>query len=123
MANRNGEKAGWLCGWLGSFLWVLVLAIVWVAQDEPLAAALGFFVFLVALILIVMFAPWRNPAVMLWKLMLPIYLIFLGAVIWAIWSFGGPTGSGLSWWNFFLILPVLVPLWTVGNRSWQDSGS
>ncbi|MEI8183138.1 MAG: hypothetical protein WCG29_10590 [Desulfomonile sp.] len=34
MANRLGEKAGWIGGWCGGFLWVLLLSVMWVVKGR-----------------------------------------------------------------------------------------
>jgi len=121
--ERRGEKVGWICGWLGSYLWVLVLAVLFFFQGKgregivglTLAGLGGFYIFSCA--------PWRHPVTPYWRLMIRLYLVLLTAVAWAVWSFGGWKGSGLNWWSFFLLLPVFAPLLTIGRRTWSDGSA
>ena len=40
---------------------------------------------------------------------------------WGIWSWGGPKNFGFgSGRGLLALLPALIPLWTVGNRRWND---
>jgi hypothetical protein len=32
--NRNGEKIGWIGGWIGSFLWLLALSVLWFFRGQ-----------------------------------------------------------------------------------------
>ena len=41
MGNRKGERIGWICGWLGAFLWVVVLAVIFFVQGRAAEAAVG----------------------------------------------------------------------------------
>ncbi len=120
MKNRNGEKMGWIGGWLGSFLWVLVLSVVFLFQGKRMQGIVGLVLVVLGVFYVFSSAPWRRPEAPYWKLMIRIYAVFLTAVAWAIWSFGGWQEVGPSWWNFFWILPVLLPLFTAGRRTWND---
>ena len=52
--------------------------------------------------------------------MTPVYLLFVGSLAWGIWVsadlhrmlFGNP-------WSWLVLLPALLPWWTVGNRRWE----
>ena len=120
MANRLGEKAGWIGGWSGGFLWVLLLSVMWLAQGRFIEGVAGLLLVALAGLLIIATAPWRHPKVPYWKLMSPIYLLLVISCAWAIWAFGGKKDLGellLSTW--FLLL--LFPLGVVGRRRWSDS--
>ena len=121
MANRNGEKMGWLGGWAGGFLWVGILAIVRLVQGNIWQGLAGVILVLAAAILIIALAPWRHPAVPYWKLMAPIYLVLVLSGGWAILSFGGIAQAGFSGWSFFLLIILVMPLWQMGRRRWQDN--
>jgi hypothetical protein len=120
MANRNGEKIGWLGGWAGGFSWVGILAIVWLLQGKVLEGLTGIILALAAAFLIITLAPWRHPAVIYWKLLIPIYLVLFLSVGWAIWAFGGVRQAGFSVWSLFLLAVLLLPLWQTSRRRWQD---
>jgi len=119
-SSRIGEKIGWVGGWTGGFCWVLALAIVRFVQGAMLEGILGAAVFVLAELLIIMFAPWRYPATRYYLLMLPTYALFLASVVWAVWSFGGFGQAGLNYWNMLWIFPCLSPLITIGRRRWED---
>jgi len=118
--GRTGEKAGWTGGWLGGFLWLLILSVVWLVQGRLTAGTVGLGLFVLGVGAILLLAPWRHPATPQWKLMLPVYCVFFISVAWALWAWGDPARSGLTWWSFFWVLPCLIPLWTAGRRRWED---
>jgi len=120
MKDRNGEKIGWIGGWLGSFLWVLVLAVVFLFQGKRNAGIFGLALAGLGVFYILSCAPWKCPETPYWKLMVRLYAVLLAAVAWVVWSFGGWRAAGLSWWNLFLLLPVLTPLLTIGRRTWNQ---
>ncbi|HLC03397.1 MAG TPA: hypothetical protein VJK02_10200 [Anaerolineales bacterium] len=121
MANeRKGEKSGWTLGWSGGFIWVLLLAVVRLAQGDPLNALAGGILVILAVIAIRAVAPWRHPARPYWTLMSPLYLILFLALAWLLWLSGGMAQLGLSPWSLFLLLPLLLPLYLNGKRRWVD---
>ena len=120
MASRTGEKVGWTGGWLGAFLWVFILSVVFLVQQRWIQGLLGLFLFFVAVALIILLSPWKRPATPLWKLMLPTCLIVIISVVWAVRAYGGVQETGLSWWSFFWVFPLLIPIGTVGRRTWND---
>jgi len=120
MDPRRGEKFGWIGGWGGGFVWLVILGVLWFVQGRALsgAAALG----LAALGCLVIFdrRPWRHPDTPLWQLMIPIYVVFIGAFVLFVVLQGGLANMGLSPWSGFLVLPILLPFWTAGRRRWRD---
>lgn len=120
MSQRTGEKFGWVGGWLGGFLWVVILSVIFFVQGKVIPGLIGVGIACAAVVAIVAAAPWRHPETPYWKLMVPVYLAFLGAIIWMVWSSGGGKELGLNWWNAFLLLPLLLPFATVGRRRWDD---
>lgn len=123
MTARRGEQLGWTLGWLGGFVWVLVVAILQWLEGRTLHALAGLAIAAVAVTAIVGLAPWRHPQATYRSLLLPIYVVFFGAVAWAVWALGGPRAMGINgWWSAFLLWPLLLPLMLTGNRRWQDGG-
>lgn len=120
MNHRNGEKAGWIGGWTGAFLWVLVLSVIWLVRGRLVAALLGIVLVVLAGILIAVLAPWRHPRTEYRQLLGPLYIPLALSVIWAVWAFGGTRALGFSPWSIALLLPLLLPLLTAGNRRWTD---
>lgn len=121
MQERSQEKFGWIGGWLGGFIWVFILSVLFLVQGKAAQAAIGIVITCLACAVIVFLSPWRNPRTPYRKLMVPIYLLFLVALAWGVWSFGDLRQMGInSWWAVLILLPVLVPFWTVGSRRWDD---
>jgi hypothetical protein len=121
MSERKQEKIGWVGGWLGGFIWVVILSVVLLFQGHNLEAGIGLLIAGISSAAILLFAPWRHPQTPYRRLMLPIYLLIMAAVGWAVWSWGGWREMGVtSWWSALILLPVLLPFWTVGNRRWED---
>lgn len=112
---------GWIGGWLGGFIWVVILSIIFLVQGQTTAGVLGLALSCVAVVVIMMCAPWKHPNTPYWKLMLPVYALFFGALAWAVWSYGGTEPLGLSLWSAFLLLLLLLPFATAGRRRWNDS--
>jgi peptidoglycan/LPS O-acetylase OafA/YrhL len=120
MTPRKGEKIGWTFGWFGGFLWIGILAVVFLFQRKWLAGALGLVLLGIILIVLTAFAPWRHPATPFWKLMLPLYAGLAVSIIWAVRAFGGLKAAGLRWWNVLWLWPLFIPLGTTGRKCWRD---
>jgi hypothetical protein len=120
MNQQNGVKIGWLAGWCGGFIWVFILSIVFLFQGKFFFGMAGLVLTGLAVFSIFYSAPWKHPSTPYWKLMIPVYNFFLASIIWAVWSYGGLKVSGLKWWDFFWLLPILTPLFTIGKRTWES---
>jgi hypothetical protein len=120
MATRAGEKFGWIGGWLGGFIWVVILSVIHLVQGRLIQGYLGLALFGLAVAVIVAGAPWRHPDTPYWQLMLPVYVVFSGSIVWLLWSSGGAKELGLNGWHVLVALPLLIPFQTVGRRRWND---
>jgi hypothetical protein len=120
MKDRVGEKIGWTAGWIGGFIWVFILSIVFLVQGKSTQGFLGMSLTGLAILTVVLFAPWRLPTTPYWKLMLAPYGVFLLSIAWAIWSYGGLVSAGLTWWNLLWLLPILIPFGSLSTRRWGD---
>jgi hypothetical protein len=118
--ERKSEKRGWILGWSGGFVWVVLLAAASLAKGDMVQALMGSALVGAAIIAILVFAPWRHPRHPYWLLMSPIYLLFFLSVGWLVWLSGGIAQLGLSGWSYFLLLPLLLPFYLVGKRRWID---
>jgi hypothetical protein len=120
MNTRRGERIGWIGGWCGGFVWLVLLGILWIVQGRlvPGAAALGMAA--LGVFVILDRRPWCHPNIPMWRLMIPIYVVFLASLVVFVRFGGGFERMGLSPWSAFLLLPVLSPLWTAGQRRWRD---
>jgi uncharacterized membrane protein YfcA len=124
MQSARSRQVGWIAGWLGGFVWVLILAIVALVQGRVPEAVTGGLLVIAAVAAVFGFAPWRHPATTFRRLMVPVYVVFFLAVAWGIWVVGDLGRLGIhSWWAAFLLLPLLLPLWTAGAHRWQDDES
>lgn len=117
---RRGEKIGWTAGWAGGFIWVLILSVVFIFQGKIVQGISGMVLVGSSIFMILLFAPWRFPNTHYWKLMLAPYGIFFLSIAWAIWSYGGLSKIGMTWWNLLWLLPVLMPLGGLSKRNWSD---
>jgi hypothetical protein len=109
--ERTGEKGGWI----GSFLWLLLFGIIRLSQGRigPGLLAIGFFT--AALVLIFRFAPWNNST-RYWRLLAPIYVVFLIALGSVVWVEGGPSTLGLESWSILWLTPIFLPLLLIPIR-------
>jgi len=119
-SNRRSEKLGWSLGWVGGFIWLAALSVMFIFQGHWAQGAVGLALLALALAAIFLSAPWRNPDRPYWRLMLGPYVIFFLSVAWALWAFGGPSRAGLNWWNLLWLLIILLPLAQAGKRRWND---
>jgi hypothetical protein len=122
MADRAGEKLGWIGGWIGAFLWVAIVSIIFLVEGRALAGGAGLAIVAIAAALIWLFSPWRHPRTPYWKLLLAPYALVGAAIAWALLSFGVAAlrAEGFSPWSLALVVPMLLPLLTGGRRRWRD---
>ena len=116
--QRKGERIGWTFGWIGGFLWVFVMAVVWFFQGRIAEGMIGIMLFVAAVAAIVIFSPWRRPDVRYWKLLLPIYGVFLLTVFWVVYAFGALGNSGVIRYCLWVV-PCLTPLFVLGGKTWN----
>ena len=119
-SERKSEKGGWILGWSGGFIWVLILLVIQLANGNLPHALVGSALVAAAVTAINVFAPWRHPTQPYWKLMSPIYLLLFLSLAWLIWLSGGIAQLGLSGWSIFLLLPLLLPFYLAGSRRWVE---
>lgn len=117
MNGRKGERLGWALGWLGGFAWVAVLAAVFAFQGRWIEAGVGLVLVAAAAPAVVLAAPWRHPYRAYWQLMAPLYGLLALGVAWAVWANGG--AEPVSAWDLLWLIPLLMPLASIGRRNWQ----
>ncbi len=118
--KRTGEKWGWIGGWIGTFLWMPILAAVILIQRGPLwSCYLALICSLSASVLIFLLAPWRFPDVSMWKLMLPLYVLMMTGVLLFVLSY-----EEIKTRELIPLLPMvlifLLPFFIIGKRRWRD---
>ena len=119
MDSRNGEKTGWIGGWSGSFVWLLILAILLYFKGQTVAGLVGVALLAVAAFCIYRFAPWKNPATPYWKLLLPIYGVLIVSLTF-VFTVGLDLGYGFRWQWVFWLMPMMIPFFTMGRRTWEQ---
>ena len=118
MNERGGEKWGWIGGFFGATCWILVGAGILLVQGKILQGLTGVVLFMVAVTMTAVCAPWRNPNTHYWKLMLAGLATPLSSIVWAVWCFGDQDSNLLP---LLVVLPtVLIPVWQQRHRRWND---
>jgi len=97
-----------------------LLSILWLVQGKIIRGVLGLGLFAVAILFIIVLAPWKHPETKYWKLMLPVYAILIASVGLYVWLEGVFGNLGLSWWSILYLTPLLIPFVTIGTRCWND---
>jgi len=120
MTSRRGEKIGWTGGWLGATLWILIFSIIWLIQRNITGGVVGLSLYAVGVVFIYGLAPWRHPQTEYWKLLSPLYVVLMVSVIVYVRFVGGLKSAGLSWWSFFWMASMLIPLPLMGKHRWKD---
>mgnify|MGYP000968534265 FL=1 len=118
--NKTCLKIGWLCGWAGSFCWVVVLAFVFFCKDMFLQGGIGALLAIIGYVFVLLYAPWQYPDKPLWILMVIPYCIFFISVSWAIWAFSRVSIVHINWWDFLWMIPLLTPIGILGSNKWSD---
>jgi len=120
MSNRKGEKAGWIGGWAGGYIWIAVLAVLFLCQDNTAAGLAGIGIFMLGIISVFQTAPWKHPSTPYWKLLIPLYLIIMLGVLWCFWSYGLFSSTNFKIIYIFWIIPLFSPFLTIGRKTWDD---
>ena len=116
--ERSGEKIGWTGGWIGAFVWLVVFAIVWTFQGHATIAIIAFLLFVFSIILIVKLSPWKHPTTKYWKLMAPIFSMFLISVFFVVYVLNGFDDLSKIQYGLWII-PCFTPIFVLGNKKWQ----
>ncbi len=121
MESRKGEKFGWTGGWIGGFLWVFILSIIFLFQAKYMQGVSGLLLTAIAIIIIVLFSPWKYPDTQYWKLMILPYILFIISIGWTLLSFDAISSEGFNWWNFTWLIMLLLPFGILSKRKWNDT--
>jgi len=118
--ERKGEKIGWIGGWIGSFLWLGVLACLLLVNGRTPYGLIGIILFCLAVFLIISFEPSKHPETRYWRLMLPMYVLLALSICFSIYAFGGMRKIGLNAFSFLWIVPLFLPMLTMGSKKWNE---
>lgn len=117
---RTGEKLGWIGGWAGAFAWMLVLAVLLAPRGQYAESLVGVGLAGLGFGSAVVLTPWRFPLTPYWRLMVAPYVALMASVPWAIWALAVSDDAPLSWWLMPTLLPLLLPILSMGRRRWCD---
>ncbi len=118
--SDHGAKIGWIGGGIGSLVWLLILAAVFLVQGKitESLANLGFF--LAGLAYLVKLAPWKLRRTPMWKIYLGFVALLLAAayVCWYLWQAAGHRPTGPFPW--LALSTLFIPVFIIGNKTWED---
>jgi hypothetical protein len=120
--QRKGPEGGWIWGGTGGLLWIPVLGAIFLFKGMVFTASVSFLLFAAGVFYLFRFAPWKYPDTPLWKISLGFValLILSAVVIHVLWAAGTTRGYGGLGKMVYLLLILLVPVFTVGNRTWRE---
>jgi hypothetical protein len=117
---RKGEKIGWIGGFFGGFIWIFLLSFVWLFRGKTIQGVCGIGIFLLAVFLIFALVPWKHPETKYWKLMVPLFTLFIASILLCVWVEGAHGEYGFNGWSILYITPALIPVFTMGSRRWNS---
>jgi hypothetical protein len=116
----SGPKIGWVAGFLGGSLWLLILSIVHLVQQDLWGGLVGLIFYLGCLGGIFGLRPWKYPQTRLWKLYTATMAPLLLAAGFFYWrenlldlSLSGILGV------VSLILILFLPVILHGHKTWN----
>lgn len=118
--RRRGERVGWIGGGLGACLWMALAAGWWIAVGRWTTGIIMGALFAANAASLFLFAPWRFPRTPFWKLLIPIYLLFVSAVGFGYVSLDPASRSEIRPASLLPALGVFLPFFTVGGKRWID---
>jgi len=119
--EQKGPKLGWTLGGLGALLWMLILAVVMLTKDNVGGAAAGIAFFLVGVLYLVIFAPWKYPHAPFWKIYGGFLLIIILAAVAFIYFWYPEEFRSMSNLRTLLMLfPLFLPIFIMGKKNWSD---
>jgi hypothetical protein len=119
--EQTGPKLGWTLGGLGSLLWMLILAVVMFLKGNQLGALVSLGFFIVGVLYIILFAPWKYPHVPFRRIYGGIILIIILAAV-AILYFWYPKEfqSMNNLRTLWMLFPLFIPIFIMGKKTWFD---
>ena len=119
--NTTGPKLGWLLGGIGGLIWLPVMAVIWLAQGKMVGAIVGFIIFALGVAYLFMFRPWRYAHVQLRVIYLGLLAFLLVGAVAVIWQYYDPeTFTPRNLLPGLALIVLLLPMITLGNKTWSD---
>ena len=121
--SERGPRLGWTLGSVGGILWIGLLGGVLIHKGDAIGGWGGIGIFAIGLVYVFAAAPWRHPDTKFWKIYLGLLVILYGAAAFLIWRWL-PFEPDANWMQrlplLSCVLPLLVPLFTLGNKTWDQ---
>ncbi|MBN1998365.1 hypothetical protein JW935_12480 [candidate division KSB1 bacterium] len=119
--NDKGARLGWLLGGTGSLLWIIILAGVQAYRGQVLSAVIAAGFFVIGLLYLFIFAPWKHVQTQVRFLYLGFIFIVIGAAayLFCIW-YPGAIGESFNIYQLFILLPLFTPVFVFGKKKWSD---
>jgi len=119
--EQKGSKMGWTFGGLGGLLWMLLLAGVMLAKGNSVAAIDAFCFFIVGILYIILFPPWKYPHVPFRRIYVGLLVIIIvAAVVMLYFWYPGEFDSMSNLRTLFMLFPLFLPIFIFGKKTWSD---
>ena len=128
--NKKGPRSAWTFGGLGAIIWIPVLGFIFLINGNIITAAVAGVFFVLGVLYLLIFAPWRFPETSLGFLYagLLVIMIFAAIAIFSAWYYWQLEKDIISDFNMNVFLPVLVvivfnlflPVLLLAKKNWND---
>jgi len=120
--STKGQKAGWTLGGLGAIIWIPLLSVIFLFKGNYAGAILGAGFFILGVLYLIYFAPWKHPKTQFWKIYLGLLtIIILAAVVFLyLWYPKSEFSGTFNIFSIFWIFPLFLPIFLLGNKTWKD---
>lgn len=120
--SERGPRAGWTYGGAGSLLWILILGGVLAAKGHVGKSLICLSLFAAGAAYLSYFSPWKRADTPLWKLYSGFVLLLCGSCLAVYFTVRGVVAGDeqLSPWMLFLLLPLFLPIFGFGRKTWRD---
>lgn len=112
-------KIGWIGGFAGGTLWMLVLSVIRFVQGQNMHGILWLASFLFCAEVAWLFLPWRKPDLQMRRLyFVSVTPVVLAAVL--LLSINALAEGTAIWTTLPGLLLIYLPVFTIGKKTWND---
>ncbi len=119
--EERSRRWGWIIGFMGASLWILLGSIMLFFKPDPVGALLGLVLYFVILFLVFNWTPWKRPDTAFWKMYLVNVVFILSMLPYFAWRFDWSLvdlkNSGIS---PVVLISILIPVFILGRKSWNE---
>ena len=119
--DERGRRWGWILGFMGASLWILLASIMLFIKPDLAGASLSLGLYFIILFFIFNWTPWKRPDTAFWKMYLVNVVFILSMLPYFAWRFDlsldDLRSSGLS---LVVLIPILIPIFILGRKSWNE---